>query len=382
MPQVTILSKPGGGCPQCDVAAEDLRDEGINYIKWEVDRDQLKKLTNRARYPQFMIGDEHIEWKDIQKRWEPLTMSEPGYTLFPIKYPDLYSLYKKQVASFWTVEEVDLKDDHRDWAELKEDERFFMSHILAFFAGSDGIVMENLLSKFTGDVKATEARMFYSMQAASEAIHSETYSLLIDTYITSPEEKTRLFNAIETIPCVKTKADWALQWMSEERPFAERLVAFACVEGILFSGAFCSIFWMKNRGKLPGLCFSNELISRDEALHTEFAVALWHHLNHKVAPTTVQDIVRGAVHCEEKFILDSLPCKFIGMDGDRMKEYIHFVADRLLKQLGVPALWNAKNPFPWMENISLDGKTNFFEKRVGEYSKHDTSGAIEFNEDF
>ena len=383
MQQIFLLTSQDGKCASCEIAEEELTRVGLPFEKMPVSKDQLRKMTKKTFFPQIMVGDEVKDIDDIESMYEPLIMEERRHALFPVKYHDLYSLYKKAVASFWTVEEIDLQQDRADWNNLNDHERHFLTHILAFFAGSDGLVMDNLMGNFMQDVQSMEARMFYSYQAYSEAVHSETYSSLIDAYVQDVTEKNRLFDAINKLPTVQKKAHWAAQWMDPHASsFGERLVAFACVEGILFSGAFCSIFWMKNRQKLPGLCFSNELISRDEALHCEFAVALWDHLRNRPSHHRVREIVKGAVEVEEEFITEAIPVRLIGMDSDRMKTYIRFVADRLLKQLHVPPVWNVANPFPWMENISLDGKTNFFEKRVGEYSKHDASGEIGFNEDF
>jgi ribonucleotide reductase beta subunit family protein with ferritin-like domain len=311
-----------------------------------------------------------------------LTLTNDRFTVFPIKYPDLWALYKKAVGSFWTAEEIDLATDVSDWVKLNASEKHFIKMVLAFFAASDGIVMENININFASEVQIAEARSFYAYQTFNESIHGETYSLMIDKLVEDKAEKDSLFRAIETVPAVKRKAEWALEWMKSSAPFAQRLVAFACMEGIFFSGSFCSIFWLKKRGVLPGLCFSNELISRDEGLHLEFAVALYHHLADKSAP--VADIVRGAVEIEESFITEALPCRLIGMDAEQMKQYIHYVADRLMKQLGHPAIYAAENPFAWMETISLEGKTNFFEKRVGDYSKRMvTEGdSVRFDEDF
>jgi ribonucleoside-diphosphate reductase subunit M2 len=284
--------------------------------------------------------------------------------------------------SNWTAEEIDLSKDMDDWKSLTDNERNFITHILAFFASSDGIVFENVDVNFSREVQISEARSFYAYQAHNEMVHGETYSLLIDKYISDPIEKDKVFRAIDTIPCVGKKAQWALKWFDAELPFRDRLIAFACVEGIFFSGSFCAIFWLKKRGLMPGLSFSNELISRDEAMHQEFAVELFGMLNKKSTVETVHSIIREAVDIEKEFIIDALPCKLIGMDSEKMSEYIEYVADRLLKQLGYPIIWNSKNPFDFMENISLDGKTNFFEKRVGEYAKFSNEGAITFDDDF
>lgn len=309
-----------------------------------------------------------------------------SYTLFPIRPSEqhLYDMYKKSVASFWTPEEISFVKDAEDWAKLTDNEIHFITHVLAFFAGSDGIVMENLVRRFQGEVDSQVVKLFYSFQNAMEGIHSETYSLLIDTYVKNEEEKAKLFNAITTIPCIKEKADWALEWMNAERSFGTRLVAFACVEGIFFSGAFCAIFWLKKRGLLPGLTFSNELISRDEGLHTQFAVALFHTLPNKPNPEEIQAIIMGAVVLEKEFICESLPCALIGMNSKMMSQYIEFVADRLAVQLGLNKLYNTANPFDFMELISLEGKANFFEKKVSEYSRPmDNGGSIRLDdEDF
>lgn len=289
--------------------------------------------------------------------------------VYPIQQPAMWDMYKKQVACFWTVEEVDLSQDDRDWVKLTDNEKHFIKYVLAFFAASDGIVTENLAVSFYGKVQQPEARGFYGMQIAMENIHSEMYSLLIDTYIKNPSEKNELFNAIETIPCVKKKADWAIEWMHDDASFAEQLVAFAAVEGIFFSGSFAAIFWLKKRGLMPGLTFSNELISRDEGLHCDFACLLYTSLSMPLEPERVQQIIADAVDIEIEFLTDALPVSLIGMNADLMARYIRFVADRLLVALGVPKKYNDTNPFDWMELISLSGKTNFFEKKVGEYQR-------------
>ena len=313
-----------------------------------------------------------------------LAPSTSRFTTFPIRYPDLWALYKKAIGSFWTVEEIDLAGDLKDWDKLTTDEQHFIKMVLAFFAASDGIVFENLDLNFTKDVQISEARSFYSYQGFNESIHGETYSLMIDKLVKDPDEKAGLFRALETVPAVKHKAEWAMRWMNPDSPFAQRLIAFACVEGIFFSGSFCAIFWLKKRGLMPGLSFSNELISRDEGLHQEFAVSLYRNLLSKCSSAIIQNIVREAVAIEHEFITEALPCKLIGMDADHMKRYIEFVADRLLSQLGVEQLFNAQNPFDWMETISLEGKTNFFEKRVGDYSKHMVveGDGVRFDEEF
>lgn len=292
------------------------------------------------------------------------------FVLFPIQHDDIWAFYKKAEASFWTAEEIDLSPDLIDWEnKLNDDERHFIKHVLAFFAASDGIVNENLAENFLSEVQYTEAKFFYGFQVAIENIHSETYSLLIDTYIKDTAEKNHLFNAFETLDCVKKKADWALRWI-DKGSFAERLVAFAAVEGIFFSGSFCSIFWLKKRGLMPGLSFSNELISRDEGLHCDFACLLYNnHLNNKLSKEDVKKIILDAVEIEKEFVTDALPVKLIGMNSDLMQQYIEFVADRLLVELGNEKIFNVSNPFDFMEMISIQGKTNFFEKRVGEYQK-------------
>lgn len=308
-----------------------------------------------------------------------------SYTLFPIAKSEehLFKMYKQAVASFWTPEEIPFASDLEHWERLTEDEKHFVKQILAFFAGSDGIVQENLATRFQRDVSSQVVKLFYSFQNAMEGIHSETYSLLIDTYVKDKAEQDHLFRAIDTIPCIRKKADWALKWIDSQDDFAKRLIAFAAVEGIFFSGAFCAIYWLKKRGLMPGLTFSNELISRDEGLHTLFAVALYHTLPQKVDPQIVSEIIREAVVIEEEFITEALPCSLIGMNSKMMKQYIQFVADRLLVQLGCEKIYKVTNPFDFMDLISLEGKTNFFEKKVSEYSRPvDNGAAIRFDEDF
>jgi ribonucleoside-diphosphate reductase beta chain len=289
--------------------------------------------------------------------------------IFPIKHDEVWKMYKQAEASFWTTEEIDLSQDQLDWERLNDEERHFIKHVLAFFAASDGIVNENLAINFLKDVQIPEARCFYGFQIAIENIHSETYSLLIDTYIKDPVEKDRLFHAIDTVPCVKRKAEWAIRWTGAQATFPERLIAFAAVEGIFFSGSFCSIFWLKKRGLMPGLTFSNELISRDEGMHCDFACLLYSMLESQLSDETVHAIVGDAVEHEKEFICKALSVDLIGMNSRMMSQYIEFVADRLLVALGHPKLYNTANPFDWMELISLQGKTNFFEKRVAEYQK-------------
>ena len=311
---------------------------------------------------------------------EPILQENPNrFVLFPIEHHDIWQMYKQQEACIWTAEEIDLAQDLNDWRNrLNDDERHFVKNVLAFFAASDGIVNENLAENFVSEVQYTEAKFFYGFQIMMENIHSETYSLLIDTYIQDPAEKDMLFRAIETIPAVKKKAEWALKWISSPH-FQERLIAFAAVEGIFFSGSFCSIFWLKKRGLMPGLSFSNELISRDEGMHCDFAVMLHNnHLANKVSEERIREIITSALEIEKEFITESLPVRLIGMNSDLMKQYLEFVADRLLVDLGCSKVYNSENPFDFMTNISLQGKTNFFEKRVGEYQK---SGVMNKSED-
>ena len=301
---------------------------------------------------------------------EPLLKEDDDrYVMFPIQDKEIWNMYKKQMDCFWRAEEIDLSKDLTHWEKLTPNEKHFIKMVLAFFAASDGIVLENLGMRFMSEVQLSEARAFYGFQIMMENIHSETYSLLIDTYIKDKEEKTTLFKAIENFECIKKKADWAIKWINDKRSsFATRLVAFACVEGIFFSGAFCSIYWLKKRGLMPGLTFSNELISRDEGMHTEFAVLLFNKLIKKTNKQKVYSIIKEAVEIEKEFICDALPCRLIGMNAKLMSQYIEFVADRLCVQLGFDKIYNASNPFDFMEMISLDGKTNFFEKRVSDYS--------------
>ena len=298
-----------------------------------------------------------------------LTPDDNRFVMFPIKHDDIWKMYKKQIDCFWRAEEIDLTKDLKDWLTINSDERFFISMILAFFAASDGIVLENLAVRFMKDVQISEARAFYGFQIAMENIHSETYSNIIETYIKDEIEKNSLFNAIENFPCIKKKSEWAQKWINDNRSsFATRLIAFACVEGIFFSGAFCSIFWLKKRGLMPGLTFSNELISRDEALHCEFAILLYSKLQNKLKKHRIQEIIKEAVEIEKEFICNSLPCRLIGMNSDLMSQYIQFCADRLSLQLGYDKIYNVTNPFDFMELISLEGKTNFFEKKVDSYA--------------
>lgn len=315
-----------------------------------------------------------------------LIPDDSRYVMFPIKYDDIWQMYKKQVDCFWRPEEIDLTKDAQDWDLLNNDEKHFVSMILAFFAASDGIVMENLALRFMSDIQISEARAFYSFQIAMENIHSHTYSLLIDTYIKDNEQKNILFNAIDNYDCIKKKSEWAKKWINDNRSgFATRLVAFACIEGIFFSGAFCSIYWLKKRGLMPGLTFSNELISRDEALHTEFAILLYSKMNKKINKARVYDIIKEAVEIETEFICQSLSCRLIGMNSDLMTQYIKFVADRLSVQLGYDKIYNVSNPFSFMELISLESKVNFFEKRVSDYAlatKNKNEEIFDLNDNF
>ena len=370
-----LLSKDD--CILCRDVQTLLEQNNLEFKIHKVDtKDELFRLCGKRvpGWPQLLNEDDRTHFGSIDELehfidTREIVLAENPYrfTTFPIKYDDLWKLYKRAQASFWVPEEIDFSRDTEDWNNLNADEQHFIKHILAFFAGSDGIVNENLAANFMKEVHLSEAKSFYSYQMYNESIHSETYSLLIDKYVKDPAEKTKLFRAIETIPSVKAKADWAFKWFDRERPFAERLVAFACVEGILFSGSFCAIFWLKKRGLMPGLGFSNEYISRDEALHMEFAVALYRYLKSKPSSEIIRNIVREAVATEKDFIVDALPCSLIGMNSELMKQYIEYVADRLLKQLDVP-IYDVENPFDFMENISLQAKTNFFEKRVAEYA--------------
>ena len=306
-----------------------------------------------------------------------------SYTLFPIKPSEqqLFRMYKQSVAVFWTPEEIDFSKDIADWEKLTADEKHFISRVLAFFAGSDGIVQENLASRFQREVDSQVVKLFYSFQNAMEGIHSETYSLLIDTYVKDQAEKAMLFDGINTIPCIGHKADWAKKWIDSPDDFQTRLIAFACVEGIFFSGAFCSIYWLKKRGLMPGLTFSNELISRDEGLHTQFAVALYHTLEPRPS-ALIHTIIKESVELEQEFICNALPCSLIGMNSKMMSQYIEFVADRLAVQLGTQKIYGTQNPFDFMDLISLEGKTNFFEKKVSDYSRPMNNNEVRFDEDF
>jgi len=385
---VEILSKEG--CQYCDLTVDLCKEYKLENRKIIVDKDELKRRcgAQASVYPQIFINDEligtYFDFQDYLEEAEPMLLPTlDRFTVFPIEHEHLWAMYKKAQMSNWTAEEIDFSKDMDDWVNLSDNEQHFIKYILAFFAGSDGIVFENLNDNFASEVQYTEARSFYAYQEHNEMVHGETYSKLIDKYIKSSSEKKQLFEAIQNIPCIENKAKWAMKWFSKDRSFAERLLAFACVEGIFFSGSFCAIFWLKKRGLLPGLCFSNELISRDEGLHLEFAIELFKMLKHKPNKSVIEEIVKDAVSIEKNFITDALPCSLIGMNSEKMSEYIEYVADRLLKQSGHDKIWGTKNPFDFMENISLDGKTNFFEKRVGDYGKIDEdSTSIEFNEEF
>lgn len=299
-----------------------------------------------------------------------LTPEKNRLTIFPLQNVEIWNMYKKAMSCFWTSEEIDLSKDYDDWVKLSDNERKFIKKVLAFFSSSDTIVNMNLAERFVNEVQPLEAKFFYNFQEVIENIHSEVYSLLIDTYIKDPKEKNETFHAVENSPAIQRKADWCLRWINDHKsPFAQRLIAFAIVEGVFFSGSFCAIFWMKEKGKLPGLCFSNELISRDEAMHVEFAVLLYSYIKERLSEKDVVDMMKDAVNVEKGFIIDSLPCALLGMNSDLMGTYIEFVADRLMTQLGYEKIFNVHNPFPFMERISLETKSNFFESRVGEYSK-------------
>lgn len=372
-----VYTKPG--CTWCDRAKELLAAHGKEYAERACDGiDQLKELLpggHITSFPQIMHDGAYVgtftHLRDYLE--EPVLQPDIGtrrFTPFPIRYQALWDMYLKAVASFWTADEVSLSQDVTDWRDkLTDDEKHFIKHVLAFFAGSDGIVMENLQLNFGVEVKVPEARQFYAYQTFNEAEHSRQYALLIDALVQDPAERERLFHAIETMPAVRKKAEWAMKWLNPSKRFAERLVAWICVEGILFSGSFCAIFWLKQRGLMPGLGLSNQFISRDEGLHQDFGTLLYHHLRHKLDPATVRDIVTEAVENEKEFIIDAIPCRLVGMNSDLMSQYIEFVADRVLVSLGAPPHYGSTNPFTWMELISLSGKDNFFEKFSSEYQR-------------
>ena len=384
---VEIFSKPD--CKYCTYAENMCKDLNLDYKKLLVEKDELKERCGprAVTYPQVKINGEligdYFAFQEYLEEAEPMLLPTMNrFTVFPIEHENLWALYKKAQMSNWTAEEVDVSADMEDWKSLTDNEKHFIKYILAFFAGSDGIVFENINNNFADEVQLTEARSFYAYQVHNEMVHGETYSKLIDKYIRDSAEKKKLFEAITTIDSIKKKAEWAMKWFDNSRPFAERLLAFACVEGIFFSGSFCAIFWLKKRGLMPGLCFSNELISRDEGLHLDFAIELFKMLQNKPSQDTIHEIVREAVEIEKGFIIEALPCSLIGMNAEKMSDYIEYVSDRLLKQAGFDKIWNTQNPFDFMENISLDGKTNFFEKRVGDYGKIDETTDLAFDEDF
>lgn len=376
-----IFSKDN--CSRCDRLMESCDRMNLKYevrkVKSRVDIVKEyplfeEELLEIEMFPIVFTENRMHDYDSFIDRYgEPLlALNENRHVLFPIKYPDIWSMYEKAVTSFWTTNEIDFSNDQKDFDhQMTNDERYFIKRILAFFAASDGIVNENLATNFSNEIQIPEARAFYSYQQFNETIHSHTYSLMIDTYVHDVDEKTRLFDGIHTIPSITKKAAWASKWIAKENSpcFAKRLVAFACVEGIMFSGSFCAIFWLKKRGLMHGLSFSNELISRDEGTHQDFAVLMYSYLRNKLSKSEVHAIVCEAVEHEMEFITESIPCRMIGMNDVLMKQYIQYVADRLLMQLGYETFYNSVNPFDFMENLSLTGKTNFFERRVGEYAR-------------
>ena len=384
---VTIYSKVG--CSYCDQAENLCKESGLDYEKLLLPIKEVSSIVGQTVrvFPQISINGKYLgdfnDFHDYVQTLEPLLdENKRRYAMFPIQYPKLWELYKKSQMSNWTAEEIDLGKDMDDWEKMSKDEQHFVKYVLAFFAGSDTIVYDNINVNFMDEIVPMEAKAFYAYQSHNEMVHGETYSKLIDKYIKDSREKKNLFNAIENIPSIKMKATWSEKYFDKKITFGERLFAFACVEGIFFSGSFCAIFWLKKRGLLPGLCFSNELISRDEGMHLEFAVELFNMLKTRPSEFNIHRIIRDAVELEKKFIIESLPCKLIGMNSQMMSQYIEYVADRLLKQIGYKTIWNVINPFDFMENLSLDGKTNFFEKRVGDYGKLEDEGDVAFDEDF
>lgn len=357
-----------------DNSIEKLSKDLMKHIH-QLSNDEKKSIIEWLSQSLHEKPNDHKDNID-SKNEDLLTDNHNRYVLFPInpKYQDVYELYRKQETNFWTAPEIDFVNDLKDWNNLSKDEQHFIKMVLAFFAASDGIVLENLGVRFLSDVKQAEVRMFYGFQIMMEGIHSEAYSLMIDTYVPDNKEKDKLFNSMEQIETIGLKGKWAIKWIESDSSFAKRLLAFACVEGIFFSGSFCAIFWLKKRGIMPGLTFSNELISRDEGLHTDFACLLYSKLNHKLDQKDVHNLVKEAVDIEQHFVSSALPVSLIGMNATEMKRYIEFVADRLLVSLGYDKLWNTKNPFPWMDMISLRGKTNFHEKRVGDYRRANLNG--------
>jgi len=374
-----VLAKQGDA--SCELAEELLKQKGEAYeMVYEHD-------STSSRYPQIYKGGIYIGlFEDLQchllEEDEPVLSAPQTYAMVPV-HQDLWAFYKKAVACFWTPEEIDFSTDLEDWAKLTKDEQHFVKYVLAFFAGSDGIVNENLIQNFCNQVRLPEVTAFYTFQAAMETIHSETYALLIETYIQDEAEKAHLFNAIEEIDGVAKKANWAIRWISKSCSFHQRLLAFACVEGIMFSGSFCAIFWLKKRGLLKGLTFSNELISRDEGMHQDFACQLYNKLTHKLSTEMVHHIVKEAVECETHFITEALPCSLIGMNAELMAQYVRFVADRMLTVISYPKIWNVENPFTFMNLISLETKGNFFEVRNSQYSRSQSANnAFAVDDDF
>lgn len=378
-----VLSKDG--CGWCD-RAKSLLPGAYREIKCETAADLRRELTERGHaaaaelastFPQIMHGQTYVGgYRQLEDYLREPLLGGGGaaddsrrFTPFPIRYHDMWSMYKRAIASFWTTEEVNLSQDVADWKSLTDDERHFIKHVLAFFAGADGIVMENLQLNFGVEVKVPEARQFYAFQTFNESIHAEQYGLLIDTLISDPKERAEVFGAIETMPAVRAKAMWATKWLNPGRRFAERLLAFTCVEGILFSGSFCAIFWLKQRGVMPGLGLSNQFISRDEGLHQEFGALVYSHLESPLTQAEAEAIVTEAVDNEKQFIIQAIPCRLIGMNSDLMSQYIEFVADRLLTSMGYAPTYKSANPFPWMELLSLSAKDNFFERFSSEYQK-------------
>ena len=383
MSEFTVTMYTKNECALCDKAKRDAETQGVRIhkiVKAMSLYDVVKMFDNSdsvTSFPVFYVeSDGHgrvFNHDDFFERYgEPILLPNPNrHVLFPIKYANMWDMYERAVASFWTVSEIDFSKDEADFESMTENERSFIKRILAFFAGADGIVNENIDCNFSEEVQIPEARAFYSYQQFNETIHSHNYSLMIDRYVQSAHERNMLLQGIHTIPCVGKKAEWAMKWMNTKNcpSFAKRLVAFSCVEGIMFSGSFCAIFWLKKRGLMPGLSFSNELISRDEGMHQDFAVMLFKYLKNRPSQSDINEIVEEAVSFEKEFITNSIPCRMVGMNDKLMSTYIEFVADRLLLQLGHDPIWHSKNPFDFMETISLGGKTNFFERRVGEYAK-------------
>ena len=395
MSEIHIFSK--AGCTNCEKLEVILSKSNVKYTKsihkslYEIAKSANVDEDNIIEVGSFPVVKHNQQIFGYNKALQffdenILIKNESRFSLYPIQHNDIFDMYKQARASFWQPDEISLRDDMKDWNNLSKDEKHFISYILAFFSASDGIVNENINLNFCTEVQYPEARAFYTFQEAIESIHSETYGLLLDKYIELPSEKEYLQKGIQTIPAIKIKADWALKWTSSDNCFAERLIAYACVEGIMFSGSFCAIFWLKKRGLMPGLCFSNELISRDEGLHTDFAVLLYtRYIKHKVSQERVHEIIKEAVEFEKNFIIESIPCKLIGMNSELMSEYIEYVGDRLLVQLGYKKVLNTDLPqeLSFMETISLSGKTNFFEKRVGEYSKAvDNNQTLDFDTEF